>query len=46
LAKFQLDKMRKKLMKSKQDEYEKGDQGTKGFIKNLTKKKQNVHIPT
>ena len=31
LAKFQLDKMRQKLMKSKQDEYETGDQGTKEF---------------
>ena len=41
-AKFQLDKMRQKLMKSKQDEYEKGDQGTKEFYKHLTKKETKL----
>ena len=44
LAKFQLDKMRQKLMKSKQDEYETGDQGTKEFYKQFNEKREKAYI--
>jgi len=44
LATFQLDKMRQKLMKSKQDEYEKGDQGTKEFYKQFNEKRNKTNL--
>jgi len=44
LTNFQIDKMRQKLMESKQYEYETGNQGTKEFYKQFNKKREKTYL--